>query len=174
MMFDHTTATKDADGDTRQPLLDRSQEDLDDAERVVFAIDDNEDRENDDVVSPNGDPLERNVRFQEGVHVIEPVPRWTIQSREAGAFFSLQSDPSSSISQNLTLIRMTSTIRLSPTSRTLISPVDMMINPCHSLWVSWILPLHGEAWIFLFLSNKRMTTGLREETSIWKSWLPNV
>jgi hypothetical protein len=158
-MFGQTT---DADGDTRQPLLDKSQEDLDDAERVVFAIDDDSnDRESDAVPSPNGDPL-HNVRFQEDIHVIEPSPRWTIQSREAGGFFSLQSDPSSSITQNLTLIRMTSTIRLSPTLRTLISPVDMMINPCHFWWVSWTLPLHGEAWIFPFLSNKRMATGLQE------------
>ncbi|KAK0241624.1 amino acid transporter [Armillaria nabsnona] len=82
----------DTEGEARQPLLNRSRDDLAD-DNVVFAIDD-DDSDDGHLESqsslPNKGKAEHVVRFQEDVQVIGPPLRSTMASREAE--YDLDSD----------------------------------------------------------------------------------
>lgn len=77
------------EGESRQPLLRSSLDDLAE-ERTIFAVDDH-DLDDDDELEENtaldnskGARADHSVRFQEDVHVIGPSLRSTQSSREAG------------------------------------------------------------------------------------------
>lgn len=85
-MFGRSARAKDTEGESAQPLLSHSSENLVQEDQVIFALDENEDdyaygrASHEDEERP-----EHNVRFQEHVQVIGPPLRSTMQSREAGA-----------------------------------------------------------------------------------------
>ncbi|KZP34694.1 amino acid transporter [Athelia psychrophila] len=90
-MFGRSARAKDTEGESAQPLLSHSSENLVQEDQVIFALDENEDdyaygrASHEDEERP-----EHNVRFQEHVQVIGPPLRSTMQSREAE--FELDSD----------------------------------------------------------------------------------
>lgn len=73
-----------SNSESSQPLLSSPQED----ERVVFAIDEDEDEHLDPGLSSFVERPEHSVRFEDEVQVIGPPLRSTIQSREAGEYRS--------------------------------------------------------------------------------------
>jgi sodium-coupled neutral amino acid transporter 11 len=70
-----------SDGETRQPLLGGSQENLAE-ERVVFEADSDSDGEHGALGSPKD--TGRSVRFEDDIQVIAPPLRSAVHSRETG------------------------------------------------------------------------------------------
>jgi solute carrier family 38 (sodium-coupled neutral amino acid transporter), member 11 len=81
-----------SDGESRQPLLSSSHENLAEDESVIFAIADDDETNifHSGRESPEAEERpEHSVRFQEEVQVIGPPLKSTIQSREAGKYTPL-------------------------------------------------------------------------------------
>lgn len=75
-----------SDGESREPLLNNSQEDLGQDSRVIFTVDDEDPSETSRLNSPRPDRPDHRVRFQEEVQILGPPLKSTIQSRETGTY----------------------------------------------------------------------------------------
>lgn len=85
-MFGIPARNKSTDGESRQPLLNHSRDNLVQEDQVIFALDEEDEDEVDDLYgrASHEERPEHSVRFKEEVQVIGPPLRSTIQSRETG------------------------------------------------------------------------------------------
>lgn len=94
-MFGQLRKSRNAelDGESAEPLLNSSRENLVAEERVVFAIDDDDVLDHSGRSSPHSERQEHGVRFQEEVQVIGPPLKSTMHSRESGKYNAIPQRP---------------------------------------------------------------------------------
>ncbi|KAF7967855.1 hypothetical protein HWV62_32864 [Athelia sp. TMB] len=89
-MFGRSSRPKETEGESAQPLLSRSRENLVQEDQVIFALEEDDEYGRASHELEFEERPEHHVRFQEEVQVIGPPLRSTMQSREAE--FELDSD----------------------------------------------------------------------------------